>query len=88
MLLHHPEEMKEARIAKISPVGPVIGCTPQMSYAIKLGMARRTSEIRIGSQLEIDPPVELVGAASERNAASSLMAFSWFSKITVVTARL
>ena len=36
-------------IAKIRPVGPVIGCTEHTSYAIKLGIARLTNEIRIGS---------------------------------------
>jgi hypothetical protein len=75
-------------IAKIRPVGPVIGWTPHISYAIRFGIERRTSDIRIGSQLSTALPVELVGAASERNARSSLRAFSWFSRITVVTARL
>ena len=75
-------------IAKISPVGPVIGCTPQMSYAIKFGIALLTSEIKIGSQLSIEVPVLFSGAASDRNALSSLSAFSWFSRIKVVTALL
>src|SRR6056300_1565962 len=75
-------------IAKISPVGPVIGCTPAISYAIRLGIALLTNEIRIGSQFATDEPVALVGAASDKKAWSSLEALSWFSKITDVTARL
>ena len=60
-----------------------------MSYATRFGIARLTNEIRIGSQLAIaDEPVAFKGAASERAALSSLRAFSWFSKITAVTAFL
>ena len=81
-------ELNLERIAKISPVGPVIGCTPQMSYAIRLGIDLRTNEIKIGSQLSIELPVAFVGAASERKLLSSLSAFSWFSRIKVVTALL
>ena len=80
-----------ALIANIRPVGPVIGCTPQMSYAIRFGIARLTRDIKIGSQLSKDalpPNDELVGAASDKNALSSFRDFSWFSKIIVVTARL
>ena len=79
------------RIAKIKPVGPVIGCTPQMSYAIKFGIALLTNEIRMGSQFAIGlapAAVALTGVPSAKKEASSLSAFSWFSKITVVTALL
>ena len=38
-----------ALIAKIRPVGPVIGCTPHTSYAIRLGIERRIIEMRMGS---------------------------------------
>ena len=49
-------------IAKISPVGPFIGCTPARSYATKLGIARRINEIRTGSKpatgpASVEPPL-------------------------------
>ena len=61
-----------------------------MSYAIRFGIERLTSEIRIGSKVskEALPPIKLVGADSFKNALSSLIDFSWFSKMIVVTARL
>ena len=49
-------------IAKIRPVGPVIGCTPHTSYAIKLGIARLTNEINTGSHRDCDDV--LLAAAS------------------------
>ena len=83
------------RIAKISPVGPVIGCTPATSYAIRLGIARRTSEIRIGSYPCIllllfavarprPSPPALDGVPSFKLFVSRI-AFSWFSKRIAVT---
>ena len=84
-----------AFIAKIRPVGPVIGCTPQISYATKLGIALRTSEIRIGSQLAavaVAPVPTTVPvpapSASDKAPLSSAIARSWFSRITEVTALL
>ena len=78
-------------IAKIRPVGPVIGWTPQMSYAIRFGIARRTRAIRIGFQLSALPvaavpaPAALVGASMR---PCSRMACSWFSRTAAVTAFL
>ena len=76
-----------ALIAKIRPVNSVIGCTPQMSYAIRLNIERLTNEISIGSKVSKDalPPIKFVGADSFRKFLSSLIDFSWFSKIIVVT---
>ena len=77
-------------MAKIRPVGPFIGCTPHTSYAIRLGIARRTKEIKIGSQVPIEPVLAPAGAASVMNPISaeraSAIARSWFSKIAAVTA--
>ena len=59
-----------------------------MSYAIKLGIALLTSEIKIGFQFAIGlapAAVALTGTASDKKAASSLSAFSWFSNITAVS---
>ena len=75
-----------AFIAKISPVGPLIGCTPQISYAIKLGIDLRTKEIKTGSQFATASAVDI--SASVKKLRDSFISFSWFSKITAVTARL
>ena len=40
----------------MSPVGPLIGCTPARSYATRLGIERRMSEINTGSKPAVGPP--------------------------------
>ena len=57
-------------IAKIKPVGPLIGWTPATSYAIRFGIALRTREINTGSNVPMlfgaEPePILLAAAASE-----------------------
>ena len=61
-----------------------------MSYAIKLGIERLTNDIRMGSHVskEAFPPAKLVDTVSFKKFLSSFKAFSWFSKMIVVTARL
>ena len=51
-------------IAKIKPVGPDIGCTPQISYAIKFGIALLTNAINTGFQLVAAVLVVVVLVAS------------------------